>query len=80
MLDDLLIQQEAVVPVNGHCPSNKFCVTLSTVGVFRIDCSEMSEKPNSSPPHPAKRRSMPTKTIMSLVGIVAVLCDWRGPD
>jgi hypothetical protein len=48
-------------------------VTLSTVGLARIDCSEMREKPSKSPPHPAKRKSIPTKTIINLVGILAVL-------
>jgi hypothetical protein len=67
----LCFQYEAVVPVKGHCPSNKFCVTLSTDGVLRIDCSAIREKPNSSPPHPAKRKSIPTKTIINLVGMVA---------
>jgi hypothetical protein len=47
-------------------------VTLSTVGVFRNDCSDMRENPNSRPPHPAKRKSIPTKTIISLVGMAAV--------
>ena len=47
-------------------------MTLFTVGVFRIDCSEIKEKPSNSPPHPAKRKSMPTKTIISLVGMLAV--------
>jgi hypothetical protein len=71
-MDNVFFQYEVVVPVNGHCPSNKFCVTLSTLGVLRIDCSDMREKPSSSPPHPAKRKSKPTKTIISLVGMVAV--------
>lgn len=48
-------------------------MTLFTVGVSRIDCSEIREKPSSSPPHPAKRKSIPTKTIINLVGILAVL-------
>jgi len=72
-VEKVFVQHEAVVPVNGHCPSNKFCVTLFTVGVLRIDCSDMREKPSSSPPHPAKRKSKPTKTIISLVGMVVVL-------
>jgi hypothetical protein len=62
-----------VVPVKGHWPSSRFCVTLSTVGVARIDCSDMREKPSNSPPHPAKSRSMPTKAIINLVGMLAVL-------
>jgi hypothetical protein len=61
----------AVVPVNGHWPSSTFCVTLFTVGVSRNDCSEMSENPKSRPPHPAKRKSMATKTIINLDGMVA---------
>lgn len=65
--------RSGVVPVKGHCPSSKFCVTLSTVGVFRIDCSDMREKPSSSPPHPTKTKSMATNTIISLVGMLAVL-------
>jgi hypothetical protein len=48
-------------------------VTLSTVGSSRIRCSERSEKPSNNPPHPAKRKSIPTKTIINLVGILAVL-------
>lgn len=63
-----------VVPVNGHWPSSSLCVTLSTVGVFRSNCSDKREKPKINPPHPAKRKSMPTKTIISLVGILAVCC------
>lgn len=60
-------------------------MTFSVVGVFRIDCSDMREKPSSSPPHPAKRKSSPTKTIMSLVGMVAAwcaaaLCSMKGLD
>lgn len=35
-------------------------------------CSESNEKPSNSPPHPAKRKSMPTKNIINLVGMVAV--------
>lgn len=62
---------EFVVPVKGHWPSSRFGVTLSTVGVLRIDCSDIKEKPSKSPPHPAKRKSMPTKTIINLVGILA---------
>jgi hypothetical protein len=41
----------------------------------------MREKPSNSPPHAAKRKSMPTKAIINLVGISAVLefdgRDWR---
>jgi hypothetical protein len=41
----------------------------------------MREKPSNSPPHAAKRKSMPTKAIINLVGILAVLefdgRDWR---
>lgn len=65
---------EVVVPVNGHWPSSTFCVTLFTVGVSRKDCSDSRENPKISPPHPAKRKSSPTKIIMSLVGILAALC------
>lgn len=61
-----------IVPVKGHCPSSKFLVTLSTVGLARIDCSEMREKPSNNPPQPAKSKSMPTNVIISLVGILAV--------
>jgi hypothetical protein len=64
---------ESVVPVNGHWPSSRFCVTLSTVGSSRIRCSERREKPSNNPPHPAKRKSIPTKTIINLVGMLAVL-------
>jgi hypothetical protein len=64
----------AVVPVNGHWPSSTFCVTLFTVGVSRSDCSEMSENPRSRPPHPAKRKSIPTNTIINLDGMVAISC------
>jgi hypothetical protein len=35
-------------------------------------CSEVREKPRISPPHPAKRRSTPRKTIINLVGMMAV--------
>lgn len=63
---------ELVIPVSGHWPSSRFCMTLSTVGVSRMRCSEVSEKPNSSPPHPAKTKSSPTKIIINLVGILAV--------
>jgi len=52
-------------------------VTLSTVGLARIDCSDMREKPSSNPPHPAKRKSMATKDSISLVGILAVLVRWE---
>ena len=48
-------------------------MTLSTVGLARIDCSDIREKPSNNPPHPAKRKSMATKDIISLVGILAVL-------
>jgi hypothetical protein len=49
-------------------------VTLFTVGVARIACSESREKPSSSPPHPAKRKSIPTKIIINLVGILTYVC------
>jgi hypothetical protein len=60
-----------VVPVNGHWLSKRFCVTLETVGVACMRCSDVREKPRSSPPHPAKRRSTPIKTIINLVGMIA---------
>jgi hypothetical protein len=47
-------------------------VTLSMVGVACKTCSDMREKPSSSPPQPAKRRSTPIKTIINLVGMMAV--------
>jgi hypothetical protein len=34
--------------------------------------SDINEKPKSSPPHPAKRKSNPTKASISLVGMIAV--------
>lgn len=70
-------RREAFVPVSGHWPSSTFCVTLFTVGSSRKDCSDNSEKPKISPPQPAKRKSIPTKTIMSLVGMAAILRSAR---
>ena len=50
-------------------------MTLSSLGDSRMRCSDIKEKPSSRPPHPAKMKSKPTKIIMSLVGIVAVLAQ-----
>jgi hypothetical protein len=60
-----------IVPVSGHWPSSRFSVTLSTLGDSRIRCSDIREKPSSSPPHPAKMKSSPTNIIISLVGMAA---------
>jgi hypothetical protein len=42
-----------VVPVNGHWLSKRFCVTLETVGVACMRCSDVREKPriNSNKDH-----------------------------
>lgn len=60
----------AILPVNGHCPNNRFCATLSLVGSCRNVCSAMSENPMSNPPQAANTTSMATYIIMSLVGIL----------
>lgn len=45
---------------------------MSRVGLSDMVFSEMTEKPISSPPQPAKMTSKATNIIMSLVGILAV--------
>lgn len=56
---------------------------MSSVGVALILCSDIIEKPISSPPQAAKMKSKPTNIIISLVGILAVVSlrsglDYRG--
>jgi hypothetical protein len=66
----VLLSTLEVVPVNGHWPSSRFFATFSVVGLSRRPCSEERAKPMSRPPQPAKRKSVATKIIMSLVGMV----------
>jgi hypothetical protein len=66
---------EGIVPVKGHWSRRRFCATVLTVGLARIVSSDIREKPSSRPPQAAKRTSMPTNTIMSLVGMLAR--GWR---
>lgn len=58
--------------VSGHWPSSKFWVTFATVCVSRIAASDINEKPSSSPPHPAKRKSNPRKASINLFGMMAI--------
>jgi len=67
-----------VVPVHGHWPSSTCCEMLFTVGDSRAVFSDRKAKTINSARHAAKRKSMATKSIISLVGMVSVFCEKGG--
>lgn len=66
-------QDGMMVPVSGHWSRRSLRATLSKVGLPRIVCSDIREKPISSPPQAAKMTSKPMKTMTSMFGMLAVV-------